>query len=306
MHDHIHNCQILHYTRTSPDGHESPWFTHMRSVCPWDSSRSRNTWEEIQRPKYDSTQLMHQVCKVHRIIDDDAAADRLSEAVSAARQVIANAALASSAGPAADPSSSSSSSSGGDSSGQKSYRMNASWQSGTDQASMFTGAESAHPDAWSPTSRSSPGIAAMSARAKPQAAAAPAVGARADAWLLGAEAGRVRAMKGGAVDAPAADASAVSGGGGSSGGGKAAVSGRTREVVSGRARVRPMHLKRVALVGKSTRLDRVGSQALNVGDALAARLRDAHTRHSSAIDELASALQAEGMLVTMVGVQNAR
>jgi NAD+ kinase len=77
---------------------------------------------------------------------------------------------------------------------------------------------------------------------------------------------------------------------------------------SGRAgapsKPRALHLKRVALVGKSTRLDRVGSQALDACDALAARLRNAHMRHSSAIDDLGRALALEGMHVTHVGIQN--
>jgi NAD+ kinase len=53
MTDHIHNGQILWYTRRHPvTGEISPFFSHMRSVCPWDMSRSTNKWNEITRPIY--------------------------------------------------------------------------------------------------------------------------------------------------------------------------------------------------------------------------------------------------------------
>jgi broad specificity phosphatase PhoE len=56
--DHIHNCQIIHYTRRDPGtGQLGPFLNWMRSVCPWDSTRSRNQWEAIERPLYSTSDL---------------------------------------------------------------------------------------------------------------------------------------------------------------------------------------------------------------------------------------------------------
>jgi hypothetical protein len=30
----------------------------MRSICPWDVSLSRNTWQAIERPRYNSADLI--------------------------------------------------------------------------------------------------------------------------------------------------------------------------------------------------------------------------------------------------------
>jgi hypothetical protein len=104
----------------------------------------------------------------------------------------------------------------------------------------------------------------------------------------------LRALGGGAPAAPASTAPSL---------GASAGAPQPRVV---EPKPRPLHLKRVVVVGKSTRLDRVGSAALNAGDALASRLRDAHVRHSSALEALGAALAAEGLGVTMVGIQNVR
>ncbi len=57
--DHIHNGQILWYTRRHPDtGEVSPYFTHMRSICPWDMSLSTNKWTPITRPVYTDSVLL--------------------------------------------------------------------------------------------------------------------------------------------------------------------------------------------------------------------------------------------------------
>lgn len=48
--DRINNCQILHYTRRDPfSGEINPYPNYMRSVCPWDTSRSSNIWLPIER-----------------------------------------------------------------------------------------------------------------------------------------------------------------------------------------------------------------------------------------------------------------
>lgn len=62
--DHIHNCQILHYTRLDPiSGRESKHLDWMRSICPTNLKLSRNTWEEISRPRYTNQQLIEMVKK---------------------------------------------------------------------------------------------------------------------------------------------------------------------------------------------------------------------------------------------------
>ncbi len=49
-HDKILNCQILHYRRgLTKKGKQSKTFTEMRSICPWDMSKSRNEWTPIVR-----------------------------------------------------------------------------------------------------------------------------------------------------------------------------------------------------------------------------------------------------------------
>jgi NAD+ kinase len=64
--DRIHNGQILWYSRRDPDtGKVSPFFTHYMSVCPWDTSRSTNQWEKIERSIYTNGMLLamaEQVC----------------------------------------------------------------------------------------------------------------------------------------------------------------------------------------------------------------------------------------------------
>ncbi|KAG8465534.1 hypothetical protein KFE25_002841 [Diacronema lutheri] len=289
VHDHIHNCQILHYTRTAPDGTTAPWLTHLRSVCPWDLSRSRNTWEEIERPKYDSVQLMQQVVKVHRIIDDDAAADRLSLAA-----VASSAARVDRPPPA-------------DGAPLRAPFTPAELADNMVQASIFTGADSAaaHPDAWVPTTlAASPGIAAR----QRQRSAGERAGAQPPARAPSASGDGADDVDGGGIHDDG-DGGAGGEGGAHSKAAAAGSAGAQPNPAIGGARLakgRPLHLKRVALVSKSTRLDRVGSQALNAGDALAARLRDAHVRHATAVGELGAALRAQGLVVEEVGVQNAR
>jgi NAD+ kinase len=64
---HIHNCQILHYSRRNPEtGNESVHLDWMRSICPWDTSLSTNDWQEIKRPRCNNNELMARVEKVTR------------------------------------------------------------------------------------------------------------------------------------------------------------------------------------------------------------------------------------------------
>ncbi|MDO8488311.1 MAG: phosphoglycerate mutase family protein [bacterium] len=61
--DKMQNCQILQYTRVDPHNpqHVARNFSWMRSVCPWDTSLSRNEWQEIKRPKFTNAQLLEGV-----------------------------------------------------------------------------------------------------------------------------------------------------------------------------------------------------------------------------------------------------
>jgi len=69
--DHIHNCQILHYTRVDPvSGKKHQHLNWMRSICPWDLTKSPNDWTEILRPKFTSEDLMNEVNLVTRMISE--------------------------------------------------------------------------------------------------------------------------------------------------------------------------------------------------------------------------------------------
>jgi NAD+ kinase len=67
--DRIHNCQILHYTRRVP-GQEinSTSYSHMRSICPWDTQLSSNEWMPIVRLRYTSQDLLEIVSKTERLV----------------------------------------------------------------------------------------------------------------------------------------------------------------------------------------------------------------------------------------------
>lgn len=57
--DEINNCQVLHYSRIDPQTKEvNEKFTWVRSVCPWDLSRSSNDWRKIQHKKYSNEELV--------------------------------------------------------------------------------------------------------------------------------------------------------------------------------------------------------------------------------------------------------
>jgi NAD+ kinase len=60
--DHIHNCQILHYTRRRgiewhPSG-TTAFYGRMRSICPTNLTLSRNEWEPIERRSYSNEDLL--------------------------------------------------------------------------------------------------------------------------------------------------------------------------------------------------------------------------------------------------------
>lgn len=69
MVDQIHNGHILHYTRRNPQtGEMAPYFTHLRSVCPWNEKLSPKGWMKIERPVYDNKMLLAVAERVPRMI----------------------------------------------------------------------------------------------------------------------------------------------------------------------------------------------------------------------------------------------
>ncbi len=67
--DHIHNSQIIHYTRCNPINDAiSPHLDYKMSVCPWDLSRSLNKWERIDRPRYSADDLWRIAEETPRLI----------------------------------------------------------------------------------------------------------------------------------------------------------------------------------------------------------------------------------------------
>jgi NAD+ kinase len=74
--DRILNGQVLHYTRRiDPDIKDPKLITlsnsmrYVKSICPNNLHLSKNTWEEIVRPTYSSSDLLSIVNKTKRIID---------------------------------------------------------------------------------------------------------------------------------------------------------------------------------------------------------------------------------------------
>lgn len=71
-HDRIHNCQILHYTRRDPQtGEMLRRYDWMRSICPWDETRSSNAWTRIARPTFTNADLLAMADAEKRLIDND-------------------------------------------------------------------------------------------------------------------------------------------------------------------------------------------------------------------------------------------
>ena len=67
--DRIHNCQILQYSRVNPHtGSVEAYLNWMRSICPWDTSKSSNDWEEVKRPRFTNAALRRVVKTRQRIL----------------------------------------------------------------------------------------------------------------------------------------------------------------------------------------------------------------------------------------------
>lgn len=71
LHDHIHTSQILHYTRRDPvTGNLDKRYEWMRSACPWDSTRSTNVWNQINRPTFTNDDLKTEFEHYQRLVNN--------------------------------------------------------------------------------------------------------------------------------------------------------------------------------------------------------------------------------------------
>jgi len=85
--DTIHNCHILHYTRIHPQtGEITPYFRHMRSVCPWKPQYSIEGWMEFDRPRYSNAELLANAALVPRFVNNPPHEEKDQEHTDAAKQ----------------------------------------------------------------------------------------------------------------------------------------------------------------------------------------------------------------------------
>lgn len=69
--DHIHNCQILWYTRRDPvTGIIAPYLNWMKSVCPWDLLKSGDEWRPIERLRFTNEDLLAEIEQIPRLLND--------------------------------------------------------------------------------------------------------------------------------------------------------------------------------------------------------------------------------------------
>jgi len=66
----INNCQIIHYTRVDPENpeHVLPYLGWMRSICPWDTNRSSNSWQPIVRRRHSNRELLELARQFPRVV----------------------------------------------------------------------------------------------------------------------------------------------------------------------------------------------------------------------------------------------
>jgi len=66
-----HNCQIVHYSRRDPeDGSVHRHLQWVRSVCPWDLSKTPTNWRHINDVKFSSPELLRFVELTPKLIDN--------------------------------------------------------------------------------------------------------------------------------------------------------------------------------------------------------------------------------------------
>ncbi len=65
----IRNCQIMQYTRRDPKtANLSQRVEWVRSICPWDKTRSNASWRAIHRPTFTNQQLLEEAEACPRVI----------------------------------------------------------------------------------------------------------------------------------------------------------------------------------------------------------------------------------------------
>lgn len=70
--DKIHNGQVVHYTRQHPEtGERSDSLEWVRSVCPWDETRSNGDWRHVEPPSFSNHELMASVSNVRRLVSGE-------------------------------------------------------------------------------------------------------------------------------------------------------------------------------------------------------------------------------------------
>lgn len=69
--DKIHNCQILWYSRVNPENEIDirPYVSWMKSVCPWDESKSSNVWNLIPRQRFSNEELLKRVERIDPLVN---------------------------------------------------------------------------------------------------------------------------------------------------------------------------------------------------------------------------------------------
>ena len=91
--DKIHNCQIFWYSRRDPNTNRvRSNIKFLRSICPWDLSRSRNTWERIDQPSFTNKDLLDHVNTIPQLVnrkpEDDITGNKVEEDTSTCFQNI--------------------------------------------------------------------------------------------------------------------------------------------------------------------------------------------------------------------------
>jgi broad specificity phosphatase PhoE len=69
--DKIHNCQIIWYSRVNPENEIDirPYTSWVKSVCPWDETKSDNTWRLIPRQRFTNEDLLARVERVDPLVN---------------------------------------------------------------------------------------------------------------------------------------------------------------------------------------------------------------------------------------------
>ncbi len=69
--DYIHNTQIIWYTRVNPENENDirPYTSWVKSVCPWDETKSDNTWKLIPRQRFTNEELLKRVERIDPLVN---------------------------------------------------------------------------------------------------------------------------------------------------------------------------------------------------------------------------------------------